>query len=146
MVGQRRGLGAIGRQAALEHFRIVVGTHLLAARSHFGDAILDALDQNSFVNLQLDDGIERHVARGQQLIERLRLRNGARETVEHKTVLRIRLADTIGDDRDHDFIGHELPGFHKALRAQPHFGARCHRCPQHIAGRKLNDLVFVDQT
>ena len=71
IIGQRRGLGPIGDQTPAQHVRIVVGAQLLAAGGHFRNPRLDALDQDAFVDLQLDHAVELEAALGQQAVERL---------------------------------------------------------------------------
>ena len=49
---KRRGLGVIGVEALLERFGVVVGAHRLASRLHFGDSLLDPLQQDAVIDLR----------------------------------------------------------------------------------------------
>ena len=50
-------------------------------------------------------------------IERLRLRDVARETVKDEAALGVRLGQTILDHAEHHVVGHQLAGVHRRLGA-----------------------------
>ena len=97
------------------------------------------------VDLELDHAVELEAALGQQAVERLRLRHRAREAVEHEAALGVRLIDAVGDDRHHHLVGNQFAAIHDGLGAQADRRAGRDRGAQHVAGRELNDAVFLDQ-
>jgi hypothetical protein len=92
-----------------------------------------------------DHAIELEAALGQQAVERLGLRHGARETVEHEAAFGVGLVDAVGDDRHHHFVRHQFAAFHDALGAQADRRTGGDRGAQHVARRELNDPVLDDQ-
>src|SRR6266508_1216563 len=142
---ERRGLIAVGRKPAPEHFRIIVLAKQLASRLHLGDALLDALEQDALVHLELDDRVELEALLLEHAIKRVRLRHRAREAIEDEAVARIGLVDALGDDRYHHVVGHELAARHHLLGAQPNRGARLDRGAQHVTGRKLQQTMLGDE-
>jgi hypothetical protein len=81
----------------------------------------------------------------QEFVERGRLRHRARKAVENESILHVGLVEAVGNDPDHDLIrhqraaGHDVPG----LQADRRLGGD--RRTQHLAGRKLDDAVLLDQ-
>ena len=57
----------------------------------------------------------------------------------------IGLADAVGDGLHHDLVGAEVAARHDVLDLEPDRGLRLDRGAQHVAGRKLDDPVFVDE-
>ncbi|PAV70292.1 hypothetical protein WR25_11086 [Diploscapter pachys] len=155
----RRGLGAIFVHPRAHGLGIVVRPALELGRAahvaHAGDlgqlepvmialatlgagvAALDALDQRSLVDLQLDDMIERHATRFEQRIERSSLRRGARIAVEDRAPADA-LVQPLADQRRDDIVRHQFARIHHRLRLQPDGRARLHRSAQHVAGRQLH--------
>src|SRR5262249_25472039 len=79
---QWRGLRPIGLESLVQRRRVVVGPQRVAARRHLGDALFDALEQNGFVHLELDDRVEVELLAMQHVIQCLGLWHRAREAVE----------------------------------------------------------------
>ena len=125
---------------------VVVGAQRLTARRHLGDAPFDALEENSFVNLELDHRVEIELLLVQHAVERLGLRHGARKAVEDEAVVGVGLGDAVGDDRHNDVVGYEFAARHDLLGVQPDRGAGGSRGTQHVTGGELNDSVFFDES
>ena len=78
----------------------------------------------------------------QQLAQVLRLSDGPRKSVEHKTVRTIRLLDARSHDLEHQRIRHKLAALHNRLGS---FSKRCalgYVFPEHIAGRKVRHRIL----
>jgi hypothetical protein len=104
-----------------------------------------ATQQRALVDAQLDHRIERQPLALEKRVERLGLRHRARKPVEDETVPRVRLVDALGDDADHDVVGHQPAAGHDVLRLEPdrRSGGDCGA--QHIPRGKLNDAVLLNQ-
>ncbi len=74
----------------------------------------------------------------QHAVERRGLRHGAREAVEDEALAGVGLLDALGDDADHDVVGHQAAARHDLLRLQADRRAGLHRRAQHVAGRELD--------
>jgi hypothetical protein len=145
IAGKRGRLGAIGRKPPPQHVRIVVGTRLFSARGHFGDPLFDASKEKALIDLEFNHRIQPEATLSQQAIERLGLRNRAREPVKHKAALGVRPIDPFGNDRNHHVVGNQFAAVHDALGAQADRGAGSDGRAQHVAGRQLNNPVLGDQ-
>ena len=75
----------------------------------------------------------------------LGLRHRAGEAVQDKALLAVGLGQTVFDDADDYFIGHQFPGIHVFFGLAAHFRPFFHRCPEDIAGGNLGDLEFLDK-
>src|SRR5262249_47862601 len=146
IIDERRGLLAIGSDTTLEDLGIVIRTQRLAARLRLRDAAGDALLQDGAVHLEFDHRVERKAFLLEHAVERYGLRDGARETVQDESLSGIGLLDTVGDDRHDHIIGHQLTALHHVLGAQPDRGAGLDRGTQQVAGRKLHDAMFLNET
>src|SRR5262249_47877314 len=146
IIDERRGLLAIGSDATLEDLGIVIRTQRLAARLRLRHAVGDPLLQDGAVHLEFDHRVEREAFLLEHTVERYGLRDGARETVQDESLSGIGLLDTVGDDRHDHIIGHQLTALHDVLGAQPDRGAGLDRGTQQVAGRKLHDAVFLNET
>ena len=107
IVDERRGQLAVGRQPPVQHVGSVVVAEPLAPRLHVRDAAFNALEQGGFVDAQFDHRVKRKASLCQHAVKGHGLRHGARETVEDEALARIRRFDALGDDLDHDLIGHQ---------------------------------------
>ncbi|QTK78158.1 hypothetical protein AT6N2_C0219 [Agrobacterium tumefaciens] len=132
--GQRRSLFAIFRQTLAESLRIVIRTDSAASSNGLGDAVFDSANQSLFVHFQLNHSVENEVLLAHVVGKRLRLRNGARITVENETLGTVRSFDTFGDDLIDDIVGYQPAGVHDGLGALADFGARADRSAQHVTG------------
>src|SRR5690606_6413249 len=65
------------------------------------------------------------------------------ETVQDIALGHIRLLDAFGDDADHHVVRDELAPRHDGLGLLSDFRSRGDRGAKHVAGRKLNETVFV---
>src|SRR5690606_4735601 len=77
---------------------------------------------------------------------RLRLRHGARETIEDETAPGIVLLDSIGDDTDDHFVRHQATTRHDVFGDQTRRGLRCNSGAQHVSSGELNDSVPLNQS
>ena len=77
-------------------------------------------------------------------VERLGLRDRAREAVEDEALPGVRLLDALGDDADHDVVGDELARLHDGLGLEADRRAGRDGRAQHVAGRELRDAVALD--
>ncbi len=58
-----------------------------------------------------------------RFFHRVSLRDRARETVQQKTVTAVFLGDTLFNQRNHQFIGHQFTGVHDIFRLFAQLGA-----------------------
>ena len=142
----RRGLLAIDVEPGLEDLGIIVAAYGLAFVCGLFGAPPDAIEQRIFVDFQLKHRIELDTPGGEFLIERFGLRDGARKAVKYKAVCRVGMVDTVGDNRNHDIVGHQFAAIHDVFDAQS--GSRAFRdgVAQHVAGRQLRDRKAVDNS
>ena len=145
-MNQRLGLGAVAGEALREHLRRIVDTDLFATLAHLRDTGFDPLEQRTLVDAQFDNRVELEVLLLQQFVQRLRLRHGARKTVEDETLLRVRLFDAIRDNSDHDLVRHQRAAGHDVLRLEADRRSGCNSGTEHLSGGELNDTVLVNQS
>ena len=145
IIHQRGGLLFVGVDAALEHLGIVVGAQRLAAGGRFAQPVLDPALQDRAVDPELDHAVELEALLLEHPVERDRLRDRARETIEDEAVPGVRLADAVGDDGYDDFVGHQLAAIHDRLGAQADQRAGLDGRPQHVPGRELHDAVLLHE-
>src|SRR5579863_6695610 len=79
---QRSSLFAISVKPLGEYLGVVVWTDLFPACRHLGDALLNALEEDTLIDLEFDHGIERKPLLGQHAVERLGLGHRSRESVK----------------------------------------------------------------
>jgi hypothetical protein len=72
--------------------------------------------------------------------EAFRLRDRARKSVEQKAALRVGMAETIGDEIEHDLIRDELALVDELLGPRAEGRVRLDSGPQHVAGRDVRNL------
>ena len=108
MLGKRCSLLAVFHETLLHRFRIVVRANLAASSDGFCYTILDALQKRFFIDLQLDDGIERQALAFEHLGQGDRLGHRARIAVENPTVLRVVLAQAVFHDGIRQGIGNQF--------------------------------------
>lgn len=97
------------------------------------------------VNCELDDTRDRFAVVCEELRQLLRLRDGAREAVEHEP-LRARLrAQILADDVHDDVVAHEAARFHYLLRLLARRRPRGDSRAQHVARREMAHAVLVDE-
>ena len=73
----------------------------------------------------------------EQAIERLGLGDRAGEAVQDEAARGVGLAQPLGDEADHDVVGHQAAAVHDALGLAPERRAGRHRVAQHLAGGDL---------
>ena len=94
----------------------------------------DALDQLLLVHVEHQQPVDLAAVPLQLGIERLGLRDVAREAVEQEAALRVGLRDAVDQHLDHQRVGHELAGLHEVLRAPAELRAVAQVRAQHVAG------------
>src|SRR5581483_783203 len=134
VVDQRRGLVLIDLEALADHFLVVVrALHELAAVV-IADALLlrravvdvvemaadaagaparEPLDQAVELHVQQDRLVQRLALGLEHLVERLRLRERAREAVEDEAEAGVLRAQPLADHADDDVVGDQLAGVHR---------------------------------
>src|SRR5438876_353683 len=76
----------------------------------------------------------------------MRLRNGARKTIEDESFARVGLIDAISDDC-HDYVsGHELAARHDGASAHANSLAGFDRRALHVIAGKLHQVVLGNET
>src|SRR5437667_8822497 len=75
----------------------------------------------------------------------MRLRDGARKTIEDEPVTRVRLINAIGNDCNDNVIGHEFTARHDIAGTQADRRACLDRCAQHVTGGKLYQAMLGDE-
>ncbi len=103
----------------------------------------NALDYGFVIGFDHKDIVQLQVLLGEQSIQRLGLGHGARKSVKDKPVSAVFLIDALRNHTDDHMIGHQfarvndLPGLLADLASRSDFG------PQHVPGRKLNDIERI---
>jgi hypothetical protein len=82
-----------------------------------------ALLEQRVGHLEQHHGVELDPGVAQRGIERLGLRRGAREAVEHEPAGAVRLGDPLQDHADHDLVRHQLARLHELVGLDPQGGA-----------------------
>src|SRR5208337_5273827 len=75
----------------------------------------------------------------QHLIHELRLREGARKTVQDKPSLAVGLADPLLHNAADNLVWNQLPRFHFGLGGESQGSLISHCFPQHVASRNLRN-------
>ncbi len=166
VLDQRLGLRLVHAQAVADGFLVVVGAvvqrtaalvalavdlrrrrvdvvHLAA--DFAGAAAGKTLDQAVEIDVHENRGVHRLAEAHQHLVQRLGLRNVAREAVHDETVLRIRLLQALADDAEHDLVGDQLARVHRGLGLLAQLGAGSQRLAEQVARGNLGDAVLFDQ-
>ncbi|AUA15103.1 hypothetical protein CFP59_07287 [Streptomyces malaysiensis subsp. malaysiensis] len=99
----------------------------------------DALDDLSPGDFEVKNRVQLAALGLQQLVERLGLRDVARETVEQEAVLGIRLLHAVLRHRDGEFVGDEVAGVHGDLREFSEPGLPADVGPEQIAREDVRD-------
>ena len=97
----------------------------------------------------LDDGIERDV-KFQHIVEldagglhRVGLRNGARKSIEQKTLRAVRLGNSLFDQINNEVVDHQAAGVHDFFGFDAQRRTSLDRSPKHVAGGNLRNAVFL---
>jgi hypothetical protein len=109
-------------------------------------AARDAARELHVVHFHQHDRGERLPDFRQHRVERVGLREVARETVEDVPGGGIRLREAFADHAEHDAVVDELAGLHRILRRDAQRRAAFHRGTQQIAGGDLRDAETLDET
>ena len=102
-------------------------------------------DQDVGRHLEQDDVVDAPPPALQHLVERLRLRHGAGETVEEEALDDARRGQRLVDDAVDDVVGHQLARVHQRLRLAAERRPIGDRLAQDVARRQLRDAVAEDQ-
>jgi len=109
------------------------------------EAAGDAADEERVVDAELDRLVQLRVAIREHLVELLRLRDGAREAVEHKAALARRLVEVLADQVHDEVVRHELAGVHDVLGLLAERRLRLHGGAEHVARREVAHAVLLDE-
>jgi len=134
MVDDRLGLLVVAREPRVDRRRGVVGPPLAHRAFH------EPLARPRIVEREQQDDRERPVDLVEQLVERLRLRQCARETVENEAAARFQ--KLFADELDRDVVGDELAVGEQRLDPPAERRAALDRSAIEIAGRDVRDLVL----
>src|SRR5438552_15600506 len=102
VLDDRLRLLVVGAQALGDHLGRIVGAVLLAG------ALQHPLDRDAVGEVEEEDRVETTPDLGEQLVERLRLRQVAWVSVENEALAGVGLREPLADERDRDLVGHEL--------------------------------------
>ena len=95
-----------------------------------------ALDERIGAHVKRDNHALRH-----ERVERARLGDGSRKAVEHESVDRVSLFETIAHQLNHQLIVHELTPVQLLLHHGSDFGRVMNGVTQHVAGRHFGNVV-----
>ena len=129
------GLAAAQVADAL-HLALLVQDVVACAALLADAAAAHALHDHAVLNLQFQHLVDAD-AHG---LDGLCLRNGAGHAVQNEAVGAVSLCQTLLQDADDDFIGHQRTGVHKALGLQTHLGALLDSSTQDVAGADGRDV------
>ena len=126
--------------------------HALLFRGHRGDVVARAaLGADAPPAHALHDGLVRdlhgdHMVEADAvLLQRLRLADRARHTVEDVAVRTVRLGETVADDADDDLIGNQRSGLHAGLRLHAQLAAARNRGAQDVAGGNRRNVQLTGE-
>ena len=80
----------------------------------------NALQEHFVIDPDIDDRIQFAALAGQQLLQGFRLGQGAGKAVQDIAVLAVFPVESLIDNIDHDFIGHQAAAVHDFLGPAPH--------------------------
>ena len=78
---------------------------------------------------------------GEQRVERCRLRERARKSVEHEALRGVGLLETLGHDRDNQVVADERAALQRVADEDADAGAVLNRLAKNVACGNLGDLV-----
>ena len=133
-VEDRRRLALVDREAIGDHLFGVVGAALVdRALAEPADALLARHDE-------LDHGVERLAARGQEGLEVVDLGAVAGEPVEQEAARGIRLREAVAHELAGELVGDEVARLDDRLDALAELGAAGDVLAEHVAGRDRRHL------
>ena len=128
-------------EAILDGIDIIVGTScLLTTRQH---------TMHKFIlgDIEADNGVELRTTLSEQLLEGISLWDGAREAIEHDTLLGGSLIlKHIVEDADHQIVGDQLPLRDKLIGGDAEFGTALNMVAEKFACADMIQAVSIDQT
>ena len=137
VLDDRLGLRVVDLEALRDHVARVV------------EAVLDlgalerALHPDLVRDVEEEDRVEPAADAAEHRVERLRLREVAREAVEDEALARIVAPEALLDHRDRQFVGDELARGHDLADAAAELGAGLLLCPEHVARRDVRNAVLA---
>ena len=135
VLDDRLGLLVVDREPAADRLRRVVGPSLLVGTAE------RARPRRLVVEVEEEDHVEPAADLAQHLVERLGLREVAREAVEDEPVERVVLGQPLADHPDRDLVGDEVAALHDRVDLAPERRRVVERA-EHVAGRDVRDLVL----
>ena len=103
-----------------------------------GETAGDAFDQGILVDIHDDDMVESHFLARKELFERVRLRRGARITIEDEAPGDIRFGQPIGQNARDDLIGHKTASIHHCFCLEANLGFGGLGSAKHVSGGELD--------
>src|SRR6266702_1649561 len=128
---QRSGVALVNLEARRNGMRRIVDAALdLRARPQAAHELV-------FGHVEQQDVIQPLAALAERLVYELRLRRGARKTVEDRAGLRLRAVQLLLDHAEYDAVGHQLAFVVVLLELEPERRPVPHRLPDQITGGDL---------
>ena len=97
------------------------------------------------VDLHDDHAVDLAPTLFEQTVKRLGLCDRAREAVEDIAVGLAALVRTLGDQPDHERVGHKFAPPHDGARFTAELGARSNGRPEHVASGKLDQVAALEK-
>jgi len=102
--------------------------------------------KSEIANLQLKHAIKIEASGQQNVIKGLGLGNRARESIQDKPILSIRLQDALSDYGNYELVWNKLTAFDGGIGFSSNRSPCRVRGPQNIAGRQLRNDQLVSQS
>ena len=138
-VQQRRGLRRKHIDSAFDRLRRVVGTPVINA------ALKQPGDEFILVDIEMHDGVQVRVRRGEHPVEIINLRECARIPVKDEAARGIPLLQTRLDQGRGDAVGHILAGFHDGRDLKAKRGPKPHLFAKDVPGGDRGDAENARQ-
>ena len=106
-------------------------------------AASEAFHEDFKINIQEHGGIQRSSELIEQFLEVVGLLLCARETIQDKTLGRIRLRQSFGDNAEHDVIGDEIAGIDYGFRLSTKSTSGSDCFTQHIPRGNMRDACLA---
>ena len=91
------------------------------------------------LDFEVEDAVEAATQLVHEDVERLRLRDGARESIDDEAFGGVWLAEAVANHADHDVVGDVMAPGQDGLGLEAQWRAGLDLRPQHVAGRDMRD-------
>ena len=136
VLDDRLGLGVVDREPLRDQLGRVVGAALQLR------ALERSLHADLVGHVEEQDRVQAPADPAEHRVQRLGLREVAREAVEHEPALGVRLREALLDHRDRQFVGHEPAGGHDLADLLAELGALGLRGAEHVTRRDVRNPVL----